>query len=63
MIGGDAAFVKAFTERCGGIERIQDRYRNLIECDMIYSDDQEFYVQLSEKIGWPIPHFEETNYV
>ena len=63
LVGGDDAFVKAFIDRCGGIERVQERYLNRIECDMIYSDDQEFYVQLSKKIGWPVPHFEETNYV
>jgi len=63
LVGGDAAFVTAFIERCGGLEGIQERYLYRVEQDMIYSDDQEFYVKLSKKIGWPVPHFEETNQV
>ncbi len=63
LVGGNEDFVRGFVERCGGLERIQERYLNLVEREMIYSDDQEFYVKLSKKIGWPVPHFEETNQV
>jgi hypothetical protein len=60
LLGGDREFIDAFVARCGGIKNIQQRYLNYIEREVVYSDDQQFYDSLSDRIGWPRPKYEET---
>ncbi len=59
LVGGDDEFVSTFVERCGGLKHIQKRYLRLVEIEMYY--DQERAINLSKKIGWPIPEFEEDD--
>ena len=59
LIGGDDAFITTFVERCGGLEHIQQRYLRLIYIEMHF--DQKRAINLSKKIGWPLPVFEEDD--